>query len=179
MDIVEILKVGLPGLVFLLSMLAYRLLSQEQNKEKPSPTILKSIKQFMYVNIFLAILTVTASVIERPPTVSQKEFNVTAKLSGTPLNPIDYGQAAVCTTAKYKNRFILVNNAEKGKMVQVYANGMLPCNSKEYLLLNKKDATQLGLSDKQESRLVDISIALPAQTFSVVVPQQTTNLVRG
>ena len=85
LDVVEILRFGLPGLVFLLSMMSFRLLSKEQTKPEPDPNILKSIKQFMYVNIFLAVLTILAPLLDSLSKEEESIYNVQAKISGTPL----------------------------------------------------------------------------------------------
>lgn len=62
-DIIEILKVGLPGLVFLLSAFSYRLLAREQGKSRPNHDMLESIKHYMYINVLLAILTAMSPLI--------------------------------------------------------------------------------------------------------------------
>ena len=40
LDVLKILQTGLPGLVFLLSVLSFRLLSQEQSKNKPNDKVI-------------------------------------------------------------------------------------------------------------------------------------------
>ena len=54
--VVEILKVGLSGLVFLLAFMGYRLLQREQKKQTPSDKSLRSIQMFVWQAIVLAIL---------------------------------------------------------------------------------------------------------------------------
>ena len=163
-DVVEILKIGLPGLVFLLSMMSFRLLSKEQAKPEPSPAILKSIKQYMYVNILLAISTISAPLIEET-NATVEEVNATvdstysakATLSGMTLK---VGEASVCNIAKYKYRYILVSNNENMRMIQVYANGIIPCNSKDKIVLSAKDAENLGLGN---AKSIDVKLVVAEQ----------------
>ena len=162
MDIIEILKLGLPGLVFLLSLLSYRLLSMEQKKHEPSQAILQSIRQYMNVNIFLAVLTVAAPVADSLYTPSSKVFNVEAKLSGTPLAS---GSAAVCNDAAYGGRYILINDRKTTKMIQVYAMKILPCNGNELIALNSTDASKLGWDGGNVSTAVEISAAQQGQKY--------------
>ena len=65
--VVDILKLGLPGLVFLFAFLAYRLLRQEQQREgQPRPELLAEIRRFQYVCLIAAVLTIVASLLHRP-----------------------------------------------------------------------------------------------------------------
>ena len=162
MDIVEILRLGLPGLVFLLAMFSYRLLSKEQHKPTPNASILKSIKQFMYVNIFLAILTASAPVLETAPTPDKSVYNVQARLSGTRLEP---NKAAVCENAQYSGRYVLITDPEKTRMVQVYAMGILPCQDQEVIALDTETTARLGWPQHQSSRLVEVTAAAKGQMY--------------
>lgn len=57
LNILEILRVGLSGLLFLLSFLAYRLIDREQQREgSPREGILRTIYVFMSVNLLGAVL---------------------------------------------------------------------------------------------------------------------------
>ncbi|RMI00773.1 MAG: hypothetical protein D6681_11160 [Calditrichaeota bacterium] len=56
LPVVDILKVGLSGLVFLFTFLAYRLLQQEQQRGEPRDKILQSIYRFMWMSVLLAFL---------------------------------------------------------------------------------------------------------------------------
>lgn len=163
MDFVEILKMGLPGLVFLLSLFSYRLLSREQHRTKPSLPILKSIRQFMYINILLAILTMSAPVIESNFLYkSSAVFSVEAKLSGTEL---EKGQAAVCSNAKYSGRYILITDQKTTRMVQVKAVGILPCSNAEFIAINSQEATDLGWTTNNTSTFVEVSAAGEGQMY--------------
>lgn len=65
LPVVEILKVGLSGLVFLLAFLTHRLLSREQLKEKPNLKILQSVKFFFWQNILLVVLLAGVTIFDR------------------------------------------------------------------------------------------------------------------
>ena len=163
MDIVEILKLGLPGLVFLLSMMSFKLLSGEQQKSAPRPGILKSIKQFMYVNILLAILTAASPFWELGSQSDiSRVFNVAATLSQTPL---DSGSAAVCQKARYSGHYILITDSEKTKMVQVYAMGILPCAKQEIIALDISDAAKLGWGEDHPASQVEVAAAQQGQKY--------------
>lgn len=62
--IVEILKLGLSGLVFLLTLLTFRLLKIEQGKNNPRENILKSIKSFSRVTLIAALLVGVFGLLE-------------------------------------------------------------------------------------------------------------------
>lgn len=164
MNIVEILKVGLPGLVFLLCYMSYRLLSKEQGKNEPNPSMLKSIKAYMLINILLAILTLSAPIIDSRYVTKQKKtfFNVEAKVTGTPLSS---GTAAVCCNAEYSGRYILINDKLTSKMVQVYAKGILPCDNSEFIALDMEDAIKLGWSNNNQSSKVELAAAEDGQMY--------------
>ena len=168
MDIVEILKIGLPGLVFLLSLLSYRLLAKEQNKKEASVNILTNIKHFMHVNIFLAILTVSAPIAESfyDEKNSGNTFSAEARKSDTRL---DIGKAAVCANAKYGGRYVLLTDETNTKMVQVYAMGILPCEN-DLIALNKSEAEILGLTTSPVSpTLVGVAAAAEGQMYTIAV----------
>lgn len=54
--ILQILKVGLSGLVFLLCAMAFQLLRAEQRKVHLDPKMLKSINRYLWQGIFCAVL---------------------------------------------------------------------------------------------------------------------------
>jgi hypothetical protein len=164
LNILEILKLGLPGLVFMLSLFSYRLLSQEQKKKDPSNPILKSIKCYMYVNIFLAILTISAPFIEANYLNSKEMqiFNVEAMVSKTPLAS---GKAAVCLNAEYSGRYLLIVDRTTLKMVQVEAMGILPCTSGDMIALSEEDVKKLGWTDFSKGAPVDVAAAEQGQMY--------------
>jgi hypothetical protein len=65
LSVVEILKVGLSGLVFLLMFLFYRLLEREQKKTTPDAAILSSAKGFSWTCVFLILVVAGTSIFER------------------------------------------------------------------------------------------------------------------
>lgn len=57
--VVQILELGLTGLVFLLMFMGYRLLKNEQDKENPHPDLLKRASLFVWQSIAVAALVGT------------------------------------------------------------------------------------------------------------------------
>lgn len=62
--VVDILKVGLSGLVFLLMFLAYRLIAAEQKVAAPRPSILSSAKGYAWTCVLLIVLVAGTGVFE-------------------------------------------------------------------------------------------------------------------
>jgi cell division protein FtsB len=56
LSIVEILKVGLSGLVFLIALLGYHLLRKEQEKDEPRDRILKTVLAFVLLCFIMALI---------------------------------------------------------------------------------------------------------------------------
>lgn len=164
LNILEILKLGLPGLVFMLSLFSYRLLSQEQKKNDPSNQILKSIKCYMYVNILLAILTISAPLIESNYLISKdiKIFNIEAMASQTPLAS---GNAAVCLNAEYRGRYLLIVDPNTSKMIQVDTKAILPCTGGDMIALSEEDVKKLGWTDFSKGVAVEVAAAEQGQMF--------------
>jgi hypothetical protein len=65
LSVVEILKVGLAGLVFLLAYFGFRLLAKEQKRENPRDGMLSHVCRFMWICVVLAILVGGVEVVER------------------------------------------------------------------------------------------------------------------
>ena len=164
MDIVQILKLGLPGLVFLLSLLSYRLLTKEQDKKSPSQLILKSIKQYMYLNIFLAVLTVSGSYIEDKFFSNSTVFNIKAKTGGKQLSA---GEAAVCSNARYADRHLLLKDSSTDYVIQVEAKSVIPCTNGDHIVLNQSDAVNLGWKEGITASLVEVVPAMRGQKFII------------
>ena len=160
-SIVEILKVGLPGLVFLLSWLSYRLLNKEQDKEKPNISILKAIRNFMHVNIVLAVLTATSPIVEYFTQI--KIFNIQAKAGNSNLSK---GDAEVCHDANYKNRYLLVKDSKTERMIQVFSKTIIPCSTDERkIVLSEQDIPKLGWPEKNMNYSVEVAVAPPGYKF--------------
>ncbi len=173
-NILEILKLGLPGLVFLLSVLSFRLLSKEQGKARPSPSILKSIKSFMYINVFLAVLTLASPIIDNKLAAktdfasmeTPHSYNLEAKIGSTIL---ETGTVAVCHDADYVNRYLLIQDIKTGRLIQVFSKSMMPCSEQqtEIIALNEADARKLGWSTGVVSADVEVVVALPGYMFTI------------
>ncbi len=172
LNIIEILKVGLPGLVFLLALLSFNLLSKEGARDHPRPSLLKAIRNFMYVNIVLATLTLAAPILDRfVPNLlgkeafsDQKAFSIEAKISPT-IN--ESGKATVCQNVDYRNSFLLVKDAVSQRLVQVRATGVCPCTDSKYILLGALDASQLGWPEEIDNRQVEVVPAPPGYRFEI------------
>jgi hypothetical protein len=72
LNVLGILRVGLAGLCFLLSLLAFRLIQREQDRaSSPRKGILRAIYIFMGINLLTAVLVATAAYLgPRQPDVS-------------------------------------------------------------------------------------------------------------
>ena len=163
-NVVDILKLGLPGLAFLLSLLSYHLLTKEQEKTSPNVRMLKSIRQFMYLNIFFAILTIAAPIIDKNygGLPGMEILSVAAKADGENLGK---GNAAVCTTVSYANRHLLIKDIATGRAIQVFARSVIPCASGIHISLTPEDATNLGWPKGEVSSTVELVPAAPGQMF--------------
>jgi hypothetical protein len=163
-NIVDILKLGLPGLVFLLSLLSFYLLTKEQEKTSPSLRMLKSIRQFMCVNILLAVLTLAAPIIDQlhGGSSGMDIFSVAAKADGDNLVK---GNAAVCTSVSYANRHLLVKDITTGRAIQVFARSVIPCANGMHISLTPEDATSLGWPAGEISSVVEVVPAAVGQMF--------------
>src|SRR5262245_41647140 len=120
-NIIEILQLGLPGLVFLLSLLSYRLLAQAQAKQQPDPRTLNAIRNFMCINVGLAVLTLVAPLLD-PPSLTTRVYDIEAQ---TGLADLAQGKAAVCQNADYANRYLLINDKITQKLIQVFASSLI------------------------------------------------------
>ena len=63
--VVDILKVGLAGLVFLLMFLSYRLLAAEQARPAPRSAMLSSARRFAWICVLLISLVAGSTLFER------------------------------------------------------------------------------------------------------------------
>lgn len=162
-NIIEILKLGLPGLVFLLSMLSYRLLSKEQGKKAHSLKMLSSIKIFMYINVAFAMLTLASPIIDYTFFTKSKIFDIDAKIGITDL---EQEKAAVCYNADYSNRYLLIKDIKTGRLIQVFAASLIPCGTTKLIGLSNKDAHQLGWTT-ENSGMVEVVTAPPGYKFVI------------
>lgn len=164
-EVIDILKMGLPGLVFLLSMFSYRLLAKEQDKEHPSPAILKTIKQYIYVNVALAILTMASPIIDyKFFGASSTTQYIQARMD---TNQNEAGLVAVCHGVPYTTRFLLIKDVDTDRMVQVFADRVVPCSDKEKILMSNADAQHFGWGENIEETTVEVVSALPGYKFII------------
>ena len=163
-EVIEILKLGLPGLVFLLAGFSYRLLAKEQEKDNPSPEVLKSIKYFASINVVLALLTIASPIIDNTYFSNSEVLNLDAETSNTDL---DQGTAAVCHDVNYANRYLLVKDNTTGKLIQVFAGSLVPCTEEPHIIINAEDAVNLGWSETVSKSEVEVVAALPGYKFII------------
>jgi len=104
--VVDILKLGLTGLVFLLMYMGYRLLHQEQLKEKPDQELLKKASLFVWQSIAVACLVAATELagqisnryfIEKPE-ACMKEISALNLVSQHPSQSIDTLRSAIRNT---------------------------------------------------------------------------------
>jgi len=175
LDIIQILKLGLPGLVFLLMLMSFRLISKQQEINKPDPEMHRTIRKFAYINVLLAVLTVSAPILEHfyinvdgnsgDDHVSDT-FKINAyKYTGT----LSQGEAVVCTNSPYKGRYLLLKDTEinSGAIIQVRSKASEPCiNGEEQLRVSEDDAVQLGWENKTQGTLL-VDVALDGYKFDI------------
>lgn len=161
LNIIEILKFGLPGLVFLLSLFSYRLLSSETKNENSDDGVLSAIKQYMYLNFVFACLTIAAPILDKTVLHHDAPHEyVTFHIQGE-SSQLATGKASVCTHSKYKNRYILLGYETNSqlKTVQVFARPHLPCNDNYKLMLSSGDVISLGI---ESAALPNLKLSGPA-----------------
>src|SRR4051794_16261038 len=80
LPIVDILQVGLAGLCFLLSLLAFWLLHQEQKRDgTPRKGILDNVRFFIIVNFFSAVLVGVLSLLAKSPATQTDPAGLTSR----------------------------------------------------------------------------------------------------
>jgi hypothetical protein len=165
-DVVSILKMGLPGLVFLFALLSYSLLSKEQGKADPSDKVLRSIRFYIYTSFALAILTLASPIIDSVFFERTKVFTVDALSSSTVSASVAGEAVAVCHNANYANRYLLLKDVASKKMIQVFASSIVPCGVGEaHVFLSKEAETLLGWTSDRTSSPVEIATAPPGFKF--------------
>lgn len=162
-SVLEILKLGFPGLIFLLSFMSYMLLSKEKKAPEPNNNILGVIKSFMYTNCILAVLTIVAPIIAplvetfaHSTNAEETLFNIRAEVST--LN-LEKGKSAICQGTKYKSRYILISDPKTNNATDVFAERTVPCSADLTILINKEDATLLGWRDDAKTGSVNAVVA--------------------
>lgn len=172
LNITEILNAGLPGSVFLLSMLSYLLLANEQKKEIHDVRIIGTIKTFMYINIFLAILTGASPVIDRAVSqgiLIEEPFTILANKGD---NYFGQGKVLVCNN-NYNGRYLLITSGNRGKMFQGLAN-YVPCASEgneQHIVITENDAQKLGWEASVTEDKVEVAMAPLGLKFDIAQQQ--------
>jgi len=161
--VVDILRVGLPGLVFLLSLLAYRLLARLEDSEKPDANVLQLVKSYMYVNVALAVLTLASPIIEYLLSEKPDVFNIEALIA---TSDQEAGKAFVCQNSNYANRYLLIRDQKTQGLIQVFAGGIIPCPNNKHIVLSPVDVPKLGWQLNDTSAIVEVVTALPGYKFA-------------
>jgi hypothetical protein len=177
LDILQILQTGLPGLVFLLSVLSYRLLSQEQGKEKPNEKLLNSICRFMYINVFLAVLTMSSPILESYLTKLDSDGSLVKNSFETEVSSgfdtLKPQTAAVCIASQYAGLYMLLLEKDTQKLMQVQATPIIPCesdnDSNKVIRLSKNDMQEwVGDAIDVNSVVATISVAPKGYQFPFI-----------
>lgn len=166
-NLLEILKQGLPGLVFLLSLLSCWLLSIEQKRPEVREAVLKTIQKYIYINATFVALTVVTPIAESKISAKNQEFTVTATIQ----TGIKKGSAAVCSETHYAQRYLLIRNPKNsGNLIQVLAKTVIPCPSasEPVIKISPEDASQLGWNDGINSDVVAVVAATQFGTMFVM-----------
>lgn len=96
LNVLEILKKGAIGLGFLLALMSFNLIRKEQEKPKPSNTVLKSAKGFMIFSAILMTLGIISEFIKAKPTLRVRLGN-----NEVELNPIAHSSLSSLDTKDY------------------------------------------------------------------------------
>jgi hypothetical protein len=161
-DFLEILKLGLPGLVFLLSLLSCWLLAIEQKRPVAREAVLKTIRKYIYINAAFVALTVVTPIAESKNSDKTQEFTVKA----TTQAGIKKGDAAVCSGTNYAERYLLIRNPKNlGKLIQVQAKTVIPCLGDSVIKLSPEDTGQLGWNSGINSDDVVVAAAMSGTMF--------------
>lgn len=88
LDVVQILGLGVIGLGFLLALLAYWLLRQEQARENPNPAVLRAIYLFMGFSIVLCLIGIVSQYVDGGR-ISREEHNGVLKVKEARISEQD------------------------------------------------------------------------------------------
>lgn len=160
--VLEILQVGFPGLVFLLSLFSYRLLASDRLMTNGNNEVFRCIRNFMYINVLLAVLTMSSPIIDH--TLSEKSETFTLSLVKS-SDDNEIGMASVCIDEKYISQFLLIKDSTSDKLVQVKADKGIPCTGEKQIILNTTDAANLGWLPPVDGAYVEVTTALPGYKF--------------
>src|SRR5262245_54273185 len=84
--LLKILGLGVIGLGFLLALLAYQLLRQEQAKAQTNPDVLRSIYFFMGFSVILCVIGIVSQYLDQRRTISELNKLVTSHEGLTKVN---------------------------------------------------------------------------------------------
>jgi hypothetical protein len=161
-DFLEILKLGLPGLVFLLSLLSCWLLAREQKRPEVREAVLKTIQKYIYINAAFVVLTVVTPMAESKIPDSSEEFTVKA----TTQAKFEKGFAVVCKGTPYGERYLLIQNLKsREKLIQVKAKTLMPCGGEPIISISPEDARHLGWDTGVNSGDVAVAAAMLGTKF--------------
>jgi len=164
LNVVEILKVGLPGLVFLLSLLTFQLIAKVARGGHLDRSLVGTIRTFMYVNVALAVLTLSAPALDYllVPAPADKVFTAEAH-DGS--HNMESGTAVVCADATYNGRYLLVSSEDRSALIQVFARSVMPCPKPDQIELSDMDLRRLKLQPGAAGGTVEVVVAGPGQRF--------------
>jgi hypothetical protein len=164
LNVVDILKVGLPGLVFLLSMLTFQLITKVARGGHLDRSLVTTIRTFMYVNVALAVLTLAAPVLDYllVPAPTDKVFTAEA---GAGSHNMELGTAVVCANAAYNGHYLLVSSDDRSALIQVFARSVMPCPKPDQIELSDMDLRRLRLQPGAAAGTVQVVVAGPGQKF--------------
>jgi hypothetical protein len=117
----------------------------------------------MYLNLVFALLTVVAPLVEGAFAAQSDEFTVPATAGDT----LAQGSAAVCSGTDYANRYLLVRDEETGRLIQVFARTVIPCDEQPQIAINARDAENLGWQAGIARKDVRVVVALPGYMFTI------------
>ncbi len=145
LNVLEILKLGLPGLVFLMSVLTYRLIEKEQKKEKPNSEVIRLIRHYRDTSLVFALLTMFPPVIEKYFLAEKEHYKQIPISASVDNGDLEYGSAKVCNNAPYFGRYLLVTDKTSQAITQVHAKHVLGCEqNQKKIILSQSDAKNLN-----------------------------------
>jgi hypothetical protein len=141
-NVLEILKLGLPGLVFLMSVLTYRLIEKEQKKEQPNSEVIRLIKHFRNTSLVFAILTMFPPVLEHYFFTEKKQYEQIPIVAFTDEGNLERGVARVCDGAPYYGHYLLITDTVSQSIAQVHAKHVLGCTQDQKKIILSRHDTQ-------------------------------------
>jgi hypothetical protein len=78
------------------------------------------------------------------------------------------GMAVVCANSPLTNRYALVRDPDSERLVQVFAQSVMPCQENEQrMTLSNLDAQDLQWSEERRQRAVSVLVAPPGYRFNI------------